>query len=174
MGEEWREVYGFDILIEVSNRGNVRTKHYPGRGYRREYRDLHPLDNGHGYLRIVLPYRGKERTVYIHQLVAEYFLPNPWGYSEINHKDENKTNNSADNLEWCTHKYNANYGTAKERSSAKQRRRIRCINNNIVYGSLEEAAQAVGVGKTAISNCLNGRTKSCAGYKWSYADVEAV
>ena len=173
MGEEWREVYGFDILVEISNDGRIRTKYKRGKGYQKEYRLLHPLDNGNGYLRIVLPRNGQDKTVYIHRLVAEYFLQNPFGYSEINHKDENKSNNSVNNLEWCEHKYNANYGTAIERRAKKQRRRVRCINNNIIYGSLQEAAQAVGVGKTAISNCLNGRSKSCAGYEWSYYDVDA-
>lgn len=169
--EEWKEVYGYDYLFEVSNQGRIRTKYYNNKGYQKDYREIIPLDNGHGYLRLNIKRNRKQITVYIHKLVAEYFIDNPNGYTEINHKDENKLNNSADNLEWCVHKYNANYGTAKYRRAEKARKRIRCIENGKVYASMSKAAADVNVGITAISNCLNGRSKSCAGYTWEYVDV---
>lgn len=53
----------------------------------------------------------------VHRFIAECFIPNPNNLPEINHKDENKTNNCVDNLEWCDHKYNINYGTRNKRSS---------------------------------------------------------
>ena len=59
--------------------------------------------NKAGYLRVQTA-KGAERT--IHRLVAEEFLPNPEGYPEINHIDGDKTNNSVENLEWCSRAYN--------------------------------------------------------------------
>lgn len=58
----------------------------------------------------------------IHRLVAEAFIPNPNNYPCINHKDENPSNNNIDNLEWCTYKYNANYGTGVERQKLSRRK----------------------------------------------------
>ena len=168
---EWREVYGFDILYEVSNKGQIRTKHHGKYGYQNEYVYLKPTDNGKGYLRVNLKTGNKQRTVYVHILVAQAFVPNPEGYKEINHKDENKQNNNADNLEWCDHLYNCNYGTRNERSGIKRRIKVQCVETNVIFESLEEAANEMNVCKSAIVNCLKGRSKSCGGYTWRYADV---
>ena len=67
----------------------------------------------HGYQRVTLFENGKKFNVSVHRLVAIAFIdnPDPNIYTEINHKDENKTNNNVNNLEWCTHLYNLNYGT---------------------------------------------------------------
>lgn len=169
--EEWREVYGYDHLYEISNIGRLRTKHAGKRGYVNEYRYINPVDNGNGYLRVNLMCNGVQRTVYIHKLVALYFIDNPHGYTEVNHKDENKANNNVDNLEWCTHKYNANYGTRIERGIRSRDKRIKCIETNEIYPSLKEASQAMNLTRSAISNCIKGRSKTAAGYTWEYIDV---
>lgn len=166
--EVWKEVYGFDILYEVSNLGNVRTKYVKNRGYTSEYHECIPLDNGNGYLRFNWKSNRKSHTVYVHRLVALYFLENPNGYLEINHKDENKNNNSADNLEWCDRVYNSNYGTRNIRSAKKNKIKIRCNETGIIYDSVKAAAEDMNVRNTAISNCLNNRSKSSCGYTWSY------
>lgn len=70
-----------------------------------------------GYLIACLWKHNKQRKIVIHRLVAEAFMPNENNYTDINHKDEDKTNNRIDNLEWCTHKYNMNYGTTREKIS---------------------------------------------------------
>lgn len=171
MKEEWKEVFGFDILFEVSNMGKVRTKHHGKTGYQKEYRFIAQADNGSGYLRINIPQSGKQKTIYIHKLVAEAFISNPEALSEVNHIDENKSNNRADNLEWCSHKYNCQYGTRNQKVSQKNRKRVVCNETKIVFESLGEAAKAFDVCDTAIANCLKGRSKTCAGHTWSYADV---
>ena len=70
-----------------------------------------------GYLIACLWKHNKQRKIVIHRLVAEAFMPNENNYTDINHKDEDKTNNRIDNLEWCSHKYNMNYGKVKEKIS---------------------------------------------------------
>ena len=106
MIEEWRPIVGFEGLYEVSNTGQVRNC----RG-----KLLRPGLNHNGYLKCVLCKKGKTKTIYIHRLVAQAFLSNPDNLPQVNHKDEDKTNNSVDNLEWCDSKYNVNYGSAQDK-----------------------------------------------------------
>lgn len=82
------------------------------------------LDKNTGYYKIILSEKRKVKTYNIHRLVAEAFIPNPLNYKYINHKDENKQNNSINNLEWCTNKYNCNYGSKREKLSKSHSKRI--------------------------------------------------
>lgn len=136
--EIWRDVVGFEGLYQVSNKGRVRSfdkvtedefMHKSGivvkrkRHYKGKILNLSKKHSGDKYyLTVMLNYKdwNRGRRYYVHRLVAEAFIPNPNNYPIINHKDENPSNNSVDNLEWCTYKYNTNYGTAIERRSKKQ------------------------------------------------------
>ena len=166
--EVWKEVFGYDVLYEVSNLGRVRTRYSKMTGYSKDYRFVKPSDNGNGYLRFNWKLNGRSKTVYLHRLVAEYFIPNPNSLNEINHKDENKQNNCVDNLEWCDHKYNCKYGTRNDRSAQKNRKKIVCVETGRIFESSTQAASELNVNVTAISNCLRGRSKSCSGYRWQY------
>lgn len=104
--EEWRPIVGFEGLYEVSNTGQVRNH----RG-----KLLRPGLDHQGYLKCVLCKGGKTKTIYIHRLVAQAFIPNPMYLKQVNHKDEDKSNNNVDNLEWCTARYNVNYGSAQKK-----------------------------------------------------------
>lgn len=85
-------------------------------GYRIQKERIRKCEVGsNGYLHVLLCKNGKYITHNVHRLVAETFIPNPDNLPEINHKDENKENNCVDNLEWCTRKYNMNYGTTQFR-----------------------------------------------------------
>lgn len=66
-----------------------------------------------GYARITVSIKGHVSTHLVHRLVATAFIKNPCNYSEVNHRDEDKLNNTVENLEWCTSKYNSNYGNRK-------------------------------------------------------------
>lgn len=171
MEEIWKEVYGYDHLYEISNKGRLRTKYSGKRGYTKDYKLITPLDNGHGYLKFNLRLNHKQKTVYVHQLVAEAFIENPNGYMEINHKDEDKKNNHVDNLEWCERKYNQNYGTLGIRLSVSHSRKIRCKENGMIFDSITDAAKKMNTCKTAISNNIHGRSKTSCGYTWEYINV---
>ena len=112
--EIWRPVVGYEGLYEVSNTGRVRSldRYVRCKSYRlHKGKVLSPGKDKDGYLFVVLSCNGKHKTIAVHKLVAQAFIPNPDDLPIINHKDEDKTNNRVDNLEWCTAKYNMNYGT---------------------------------------------------------------
>ena len=118
--EIWKDIQGYEGLYQVSNLGNVRSVDRTivdslGREHPYKGQILKPMLVAHGYLEVNLSKGDKRKPVNIHRLVAKEFIPNPHNLPEINHIDENKQNNAAYNLEWCTSKYNANYGTRNER-----------------------------------------------------------
>lgn len=124
--EQWRDINGYEGLYQVSNLGNIkslqRVQCYIDADKRIRKRitrekQLVPAPNGKHYLGVTLYKNGRGRTKTIHRLVAETFIPNPLGLTQVNHKDENKTNNTVGNLEWCTCKYNINYGSGNLRRS---------------------------------------------------------
>lgn len=122
--ETWRPVEGFEDLYEVSDRGNVRgvdrvirPSRY-GKPYERVHHGgiLKQHKTSRGYLQVGLTDKnGNYKYCLVHRLVATAFIPHDNDNLEVNHKDENKTNNCVENLEWCTHLYNVRYGTAIER-----------------------------------------------------------
>lgn len=99
--EKWKSIKGFEGLYEVSDLGRVRSI---------KSDTILKGELLHGYKRVAL-FNEKYKKVFVHRLVADAFIPNPDGLPQINHKDEDKTNNCVDNLEWCTSKYNMNYGS---------------------------------------------------------------
>ena len=120
--EEWKSIPGYEGLYEVSSYGRVKSLEisYIKKNGIMDHKPeiiLSPKNNGTGYFMVCL-YKNKTHKYYlIHRLVALTFLPNPDNLPCVNHKDEDKTNNKVDNLEWCDHKYNSNYnGGLKKRS----------------------------------------------------------
>ena len=113
---------------QISNLGRVKSLHYNNT---KESKLLHQSIINHYYsVNLWKHEKGKQHR--IHRLVATHFIPNPLHLPEINHKDENKLNNRVDNLEWCDHKYNCNYGTRNKRIS----RPVQCIETGIIYPSI--------------------------------------
>ena len=116
MAEVWKPIKETNGQYEVSNTGKVRAMNYGNTGVTKELQ-LSP-DKITGYVRArVKDTNGNVRLRLVHRLVADAFIANHDGLPCINHKDEDKTNNHATNLEWCTYKYNANYGTATIRAT---------------------------------------------------------
>ena len=103
----------------------------------------------------------------MHRLVAELFIDNPHDLPQVNHKDENKKNNNFSNLEWCTKKYNMNYGKLKN----FHKKEIAKYENGYFkckYNSLKEAAEINNLSKSSISRCCKGLQKTYAGFTWKY------
>lgn len=125
--EEWKEIPGFENKYWVSNYGRVKNKN----------KVMKPMKYSNGYLGVCLWKDGKQVKISIHRLVAQLFIENPNNYPEVNHKDENKINNFKDNLEWCTHKYNLNYGDVRKKISIanKGKRRTQETLKNISENS---------------------------------------
>ena len=127
-----------------------------------------------GYHEISLYKDGKRTTKKVHRLVAECFLPNPNNYPEINHKDENKDNNTFNNLEWCDGKYNTNYGTGNQRRSSAMDNKKICVKQydlegNFIkeYPSMKEAERQTGISTGSISKVCSQQRKSAGGYIWT-------
>ena len=104
----WKDIKNYEGLYEVSNYGNVRSLKYGKIKY------LKPADDGNGYYFVNLSKNGIVKNFKIHRLVANAFIPNPNNLPQINHKDEDKTNNKANNLEWCNNRYNTRYSNSKQ------------------------------------------------------------
>lgn len=111
--EEWKDIEGYEGLYQVSNLGRVKSLWFDKEKILKAYK------NRYGYLCIGLCKYGKKKTYKIHRLVASAFIENSNNYPEVNHKDEVKTNNNVNNLEWCTREYNHNFGTRNQRVAEK-------------------------------------------------------
>lgn len=146
--------------------------------YFRKGRILKQTKHNSGYLTVTISDKeGKANTYLVHRLVAMTFLGEKEGL-DINHKDENKYNNSVENLEWCTRKYNINYGTGVERRK-KLRRRVAQYTLSgefvMIHPSIRAVAKSVGVDSSTIKGCCNHKRgqQQSAGYKWEYVDNKA-
>lgn len=109
----FKPVHGYEGTYWVTKDGNVINSNG---------KILKPYDNGYGYLIVDLNVNGKRQHKKIHRLVAEAFIPNPTNLPEVNHKDENKHNNSVKNLEWCDSSYNKTYGNGRKSRSDGMKR----------------------------------------------------
>lgn len=185
MEEIWKDIEGYEGRYQVSNLGRVRSldiilmQPNPHNGVmmprRRTGKILKLLNGTTGYKMVCLSegFR-KFKTKSVHRLVAKAFIPNPLNLEFINHKNEIKTDNRIDNLEWCTRIYNVRYGTAQKRRSISRSRRVEQLdlNGNIIathYG-MNEAERNTGIRTSSIWKCCSGRQHTACGYRWRYAD----
>ena len=171
MKEEWRPVVGYEGLYEVSNMGRVKSVErtaWNGKGYRIvAERILKGRRTKKGYLQVQLHQDAKIKPYYIHRLVAQSFLDNPDNLPEVNHIDQDKTNNCIDNLEWCTSQYNIEYSQAKPVIGIDK------ITGLILeFSSAHEVERMIGIAQQSICACLKGRQKSAGGFYWYYADSD--
>ena len=178
MSEIWKDVRGFEGFYQVSNKGRVRSLDRVV-----EYRNHVPhktkgkiLSSGkcRGYNTIGLHKNGKVYECRVARLVAIHFIENPNGYPQVNHKDEDHSNDNADNLEWCTQEYNNSYGTKIQRgvdTFKKSRRPFICIENQKIYKSGAECARDLNILSTGVSNVLTNRAYSHKGYHFKYLDI---
>lgn len=183
MKEIWKDIKGYEGLYQVSNMGRVKSlKRISLDGRRIEEKILKYKRAGRGQYQCVRLYKNntsKYKT--IHRLVAEAFVPNPNNLPQVNHKDENSKNNIYSNLEWCTGKYNVNYGTRNLRMKEKTNYKLLTeklkkkvlkydLNYNLVdfYESMTEAAKKNNVSIGNISSCCNKKYKSVGNYIYRF------
>ena len=173
MNEEWKDIKGYEGLYEVSNTGKVRNKN---NGKERKFNEHH------GYKRVTLSKNNKLKSRFVHDLVAETFIPNQDPKKiQVNHIDEDKTNNNISNLEWVTPKENANHGTRNDRLSecfkkggssyeklqqtrkekGLGRKKVRCVTTGKVFDSMREAGEFYKCCEKNIAAAAYGRRKSC-------------
>lgn len=150
---------------QVSNLGNVKNI--------KTDTILKPYNTKSGYLHIDLYNENGRKHYFVHRLVALAFLPNHNNLTEVNHKDEDKTNNKVDNLEWCDRYYNINYGTTQIRRAEKKKIRILQYTKEWEYvnewDSIKTASQSLNISKSLISECCSGKYKTAGGYVWKKA-----
>lgn len=120
-----------------------------------------------GYERISIRNdEGILKTVFIHRLVAQAYLPNPLGLDTVNHKDEVKTHNWLGNLEWMSRADNIKYGTGRARAHENRKRPVYCVELDRVWRGTIDAAKELGIPAQGISKCLSGKQQTCGGYHW--------
>ena len=160
--EEWKDIKGYKGLYKISNTGKVKSVTTD--------RIKKLQINNSGYLYTVLWKNGEQRIKLIHRLVAESFIENSDNLPMVNHKDENKKNNNVDNLEWCTHKYNCNYGNRNKRVATKLGIPVLAQKDNsyMYFNSIREASRYLKTDASHIIGCCKGKRKTSGGYKWKY------
>ena len=164
MKEIWKDIKEYEGLYQISNLGNVRS-------IKNKIHLLKTIDDGKGYEKVRLCKKGIIKSFRVHRLVAQAFIDNPNNYSEINHKDNNRSNNSVNNLEWCDREYNIQYSVKQNRMNCKS---VVAIKNSkvFVYNSIKEASEKTGVYRSNIGECCNGIRQTAGGYKWAFLKGE--
>lgn len=194
--EIWKDIKGFEGLYQVSNFGRVKSIRHLKTSYCGAMRKNHILatqDKGDfRYKLVTLRVKGKSRSVGVHRLVAEAFLPNPQNLPVINHRDENPSNNHVDNLEWCTQRKNVLYSMAlhdrlrkekPQRNRDKERPICAFTKDGAFVGRFESIIEAslspivttpcLRAVRCRIRQCLRGEIPYAGGYKWKYeSDVD--
>ena len=187
--EEWKSIPDYEEY-QVSTLGRVKRLAYyknvcGGSKQHCEERILKPQKRKRGYQAVMLSKNSKAKSFLVHRLVAIVFIPNPDNLPQVNHKDENTSNNCVDNLEWCNQCYNSNYGTSKYRISTKLKNGILskpveqyCKNGMFImeYPSAIEASRVLGLNVSGIISCCNSNKKysNCGGFQWKYKNSDKI
>ena len=160
--EIWKPVVGFEKCYEVSNFGrimNIRTGKIL----------VSNSVKSNGYYIKCLQDNGRKKYITIHRMVATAFLPNPYHLDQINHKNGIKTDNRVENLEWVTNSDNQLHSAyTLNNESGWRKRKVRCVDDGIIYQSVSEAARAHGVCVNNFPHVCGNPNRTLAGKHWEY------
>lgn len=170
MKEIWKDIKGYEGIYQISTMGRVKSL--------RRNIILKNQIASNGYEMVKLYTNNSKKDYSIHRLVANAFIENPDNLPQVNHRDENKTNNCVENLEWCTPKYNYNYGTINIRKSQKQlndKNKSKVVLQYTKDGcfikewkSIRDIQRMTGYDKGYISKCCRGKYAYAYSYIWKY------
>lgn len=159
--EIWKPIKGYESRYAVSSKGKVMNLETG--------RILKNRINTHGYAIVGLfNGNGKRKKIMVHRLIAEAFIPNPLGLPQINHLDEDKTNNNVTNLEWCTASQNTRHSAHKYSCRINQL----TLDGEFIrqWDSSNQIKRELGYSNGSIINCCKGKSKQVYGFRWQYAD----
>lgn len=172
--EIWQDIPGYEGLYQASTYGRIigLPKTTTQSGLIKAY----ATGKKKQYLAVKL-FKGSKnsrKSFYIHRLIAETFIPSPKKLPYINHIDENPSNNSVDNLEWCTAVYNNNFGTHNARMAASKSKAVLQFDMDGIFvkrfSSARDVERMTGYSQANISACCRNEWKQAYGFKWAYAE----
>ena len=173
--EEWRDVVGYEGLYQVSDQGRVKSlerKNCLGRTVKE--RILKSRTNRYGYMEVNLCAGGKRKVFAVHRLVCQAFHENLDNKPQVNHLNEDKKDNRACNLEWCTCKENNNHGTRNVRMAKAQSKQVGQFTREgkliKIWPSLSEVKRQLGFSQSHISEAARGKLKTAYGFIWKYIE----
>ena len=184
--ERYATIEGFPNYLVTTHGRVLSLKDSRGKD---RIKELKPQYSNSGYLTVLLYKNGKQYHKYVHRLVAKAFIPNPENKPEVNHIDEDKSNNCVSNLEWMTAKENRNHGTRNERagktiSKVNSDGRFKGSNHpysksvigfkingcEIKYYKYMSESEKDGFSTDCISRCCKGKQKQHRNFEWFYVD----
>ena len=183
--ENWKDIENYKGLYQVSDCGRIKSLARDiycqnGTVHRTKEKILVQNLDKNGYQYVCLSKNGKRKFMFVHRLVAIAFIPNPENKPQVNHIDEVKTNNTVENLEWCSAQYNTNYGTRNERSvqnhkypklgNHQRAKVVFCEELNKTFDCITSAGKVLGVNRVSISQACSGKQNTAGGFHWKYAD----
>lgn len=174
--EMWKPIQGYEGLYEISNLGRIKSleRCVENNGGKQIIKEkilkTHPNQYRNNYCQVSLCKDGIVKKHQVHRLVAQAFIKNPNNLPQINHKDENPTNNEVSNLEWCTAKYNSNYGNHNINVSKSRSKKVSQydMEGNFIksFKNTVEAGRYLNKSSGSIRACRCGKLKTAYGYIW--------
>ena len=177
--EIWKDIPTYEGIYQASNLGKIKSleriaiKKYRGNRVVKERIMLGTI-NEDGYLKVHFKNNNRNNSYFIHRLIAQTFIDNPYNKEQINHKDGNKLNNKVDNLEWVTNLENQQHAWRNRLKYYKGQNDIKVLQFNMdnkfikEYKSITDAHKQCGISLGNICNCCKGKRSSAGGYKWRY------